>query len=309
MDCPGAPSKTWFLCLLYVVFLLIHTALEAPAWQTPIKSCFGHTPDLLPLLQFKFYKLVYYLDHKASFPKTREHSGQFVGIAENKGNALTYWILNNDNQLLARSVVQSATGQEPNKCGSKSIESKGSNVPDPTSLDLMSDLVGGSTDFDPIPHLGYSFVWADTNGIPHKTTVINVDEKTGCILLEYIHGQVEWVEPNILQEALFSHADNDNSSDFWTFGTVLDHKTENNQVQVQIKWDNSNITWEPLNSLRKNETLAKYAHDKGITNKRRWKWSCKLNKQPQKLLHMLHINAGQKAAANVMLNTNLEYKF
>ena len=90
---------------------------------------------------------------------------------------------------------------------------------------------------------------------------------------------------------------------------VLDHKTENNQVQ--IKWDNSNITWEPLKSLRKNDpvTLAKYAHDKGITNKCRWKWSCKLNKQPQKLLHMLHINAGQKAAANVMLNTNLEYKF
>ena len=28
MDCPGAPSKTWFLCLVFVVFLLIHTPLN-----------------------------------------------------------------------------------------------------------------------------------------------------------------------------------------------------------------------------------------------------------------------------------------
>ena len=79
--------------------------------------------------------------------------------------------------------------------------------------------------------------------------VIDVDKETGRILLEYVHGQVEWVEPNILQEALLSHADNDDSSNLWAFSMVLDHKTENNQVQVQIKWDNSDITWEPRNSL------------------------------------------------------------
>ena len=39
----------------------------------------------------------------------------------------------------------------------------------PTTLDLMSDLVGGSADFDPIPYLGYSFVRADAHNIPHKT--------------------------------------------------------------------------------------------------------------------------------------------
>ena len=65
-------------------------------------------------MQFTFYEPVNYLDHKACFPKTGEHSGQFVGIAKNKGDAPTYWILNNDNQLLARSVVQSTTGEDPN---------------------------------------------------------------------------------------------------------------------------------------------------------------------------------------------------
>ena len=76
----------------------------------------------------------------------------------------------------------------------------------------MSDLVSGLADFDPVPYLGFSFVCVDTHGIPHQTMVIDVDKETGHILLEYIHGQVEWVEPNILQEALLSHADNDNGN-------------------------------------------------------------------------------------------------
>ena len=84
MDQRGAPSKTCFLCLLYLVYLLNHTAVETLAWRTPITSCFGYTPDLSPLLQFTFYEPVYFLNHGACFPETGERSGQFVGIAENK---------------------------------------------------------------------------------------------------------------------------------------------------------------------------------------------------------------------------------
>ena len=87
----------------------------------------------------------------------------------------------------------------------------------------MSDLVSGSADFDPVAYLGYSFVCADTHGIPHKTTVIDVDKETGRILLEYILGQTEWVEPNILQRAFLSYAADDDRTNLWTFSTVLDH--------------------------------------------------------------------------------------
>ena len=171
----------------------------------------------------------------------------------------------------------------------------------------MSDLVGGSADFDPIPYLGYSFVRADAHDIPHKTTVINVDKETGRVLLEYVHRQTEWVESNILQEALLSQEANDDSTNLWTFNTVLDHKTENNQVHVKIQWDNNDVTWEPLNSLRKDDpvTLAKYAHEKGITNECGWKWSRKINKRPKKLLRMLRINASQKGATR----KTVKYKF
>ena len=68
---------------------------------------------------------------------------------------------------------------------------------------------------------------------------------------------------------------------------------------LRYNGDNGDITWEPLNGLRKDDpvTLAKYAHEKGITNERGWKWSRKINKRPKKLLRMLRINASQKGAA------------
>ena len=65
MDQTGAPPKTWFLCLLYSVYLLNHTAVEPLGWCTPIKNCFGNTPDISSLLQFTFYELIYFLDQDA----------------------------------------------------------------------------------------------------------------------------------------------------------------------------------------------------------------------------------------------------
>ena len=172
---------------------------------------------------------MYFLDQDARFLEIGERLGRFVGIAENHGDALTYWILTSEDQLLAWSVVCTATATEPNQRASTSTESKGSIIapmePDTrrkgsptlqngptTTLDLMSDLVGGSADFNPIPYLRYSFVRADAHDIPHKTTVIDVDEETGRVLLEYVHGQTEWVEPNILQEALLSREANDDGT-------------------------------------------------------------------------------------------------
>ena len=102
MDRTGAPPEMWFLCLLYSVYLLNHTAVESLGWRTPIEACFGDTPDISPLLQFTFYEPVYFLDQDARFPETGERLGRFVGIAENHGDALTYWILTSDDQLLAQ---------------------------------------------------------------------------------------------------------------------------------------------------------------------------------------------------------------
>jgi hypothetical protein len=101
-----------------VAHLLNHLAQPDLNWRTSIEACYGITPDISALLLFAFYERVYYLDAESHFPNSKEKAGRFVGIAENVGDALTFWILTEDTQqLIARSVVR--TTEDPktaNKC-------------------------------------------------------------------------------------------------------------------------------------------------------------------------------------------------
>jgi hypothetical protein len=107
MDRTGTPAKLWLLCLLYVVFLMNHLSSPALDGLTPIEKATGQRPDISPLLNFHWYEEVLYADEAHSFPsQSREKSGRWVGIAETKGDALTYHILTDDtHQLITRSAV------------------------------------------------------------------------------------------------------------------------------------------------------------------------------------------------------------
>ena len=60
-------------------------------------------------LIFSFYECFYYLEAEIPFPNSREKAEYFVGIAENVGDALTYWILTEDtDKLIAKIVIRSA---------------------------------------------------------------------------------------------------------------------------------------------------------------------------------------------------------
>ena len=108
MDRTGAPSYLWLFSMLYVVYLFNRCAMETLAWRTPHEMALGETPDLSALLQFSFYEPVYYFDEEASYPETKEKFGHFLGIAENCGDVLTFWVLKPNRQVIARSVVRSA---------------------------------------------------------------------------------------------------------------------------------------------------------------------------------------------------------
>ena len=106
MDRVKAPDCLWYLCLKYVVQVLNHLATPNLNNRTPIEKAFGVTPDISGLLQFYFYQPVFYLDtNKPSFPNSKELFGHWVGIAENIGDALTYWILTPEYTLIARSTL------------------------------------------------------------------------------------------------------------------------------------------------------------------------------------------------------------
>jgi transposase InsO family protein len=49
LDRTGAPTDLWWLCLVYVVYLLNHLSHEQLDWRTPIEVATGVTPDISSL--------------------------------------------------------------------------------------------------------------------------------------------------------------------------------------------------------------------------------------------------------------------
>ena len=100
MDCTGAPSFMWLLCMLYVVYILnvlSHSTLDR---TTPIQADFGITPGISIILCFQFYQKVLYKDPSGTLPGGSQKSGRFVGFAKNIDDALTFQIWTDDTQEL-----------------------------------------------------------------------------------------------------------------------------------------------------------------------------------------------------------------
>ena len=115
MDHTKTPDFLWNYCVNYVIYLMNHTSSRVLGWKTPIEMAFGSTPDISALLQYAFYEPVYYYDHDQSFPHSQELRGRFLGMAENQGDALTYYVLTSSHTVIARSVLRSAlTIDQPN---------------------------------------------------------------------------------------------------------------------------------------------------------------------------------------------------
>lgn len=79
LDRTGAPAYTWFFCMLDTVMVLKFTAIESLHWITPHQACFGTTPDISALLQYRFYQQVHYSD-KEIFPTSSERLGHWLGV-------------------------------------------------------------------------------------------------------------------------------------------------------------------------------------------------------------------------------------
>eukprot|EP00957_Ditylum_brightwellii_P175310 13345986-Ditylum_brightwellii.AAC.1 len=101
--------------------------------------------------------------------------------------------------------------------------------------------------FDVTEYIGFEFVCNNKRKVPTKTKVIEVDEDKGKVLLEYVHGRLELVEPNILQEALLSRTQQEDKDYLWSFSNILDHRTvTNGKIEVEVLWDYGETSWEPL---------------------------------------------------------------
>ena len=110
MDRTGTPAEYWLLCALFVVYLSNLIAAESLTWRTPTEVAFGTIPDISAVLHFRWWEPVYYLDDDGNWPSdSKEKKGHWVGVADNVGDVLTWWVLTDDTlQVIPRSVVRTA---------------------------------------------------------------------------------------------------------------------------------------------------------------------------------------------------------
>ena len=116
MDRSGCPPCMWLLALQFVVTILNFTANEGLGWDIPEARLTGVTTDSSLITQFEFYEDVYYAvdDHWPSVSK--ERGGKFVGFALNKGDALTFKVMDDETEeVLTRSVVRPRNDGHPNR--------------------------------------------------------------------------------------------------------------------------------------------------------------------------------------------------
>ena len=110
LDRAGAPPSLSFLALSYICMILNHTSNASIKYAIPMQVLTGVTPDISLLLQLDWYEPVYYKTEESHFPSmSKELSGQFVGISEHVGHALTFLILTNDTK--DHSSISSAFGK------------------------------------------------------------------------------------------------------------------------------------------------------------------------------------------------------
>ena len=106
LDRQGAPDTAWYFAMKYLAQvhnICYDTTLDMP----PAQRRHGITKDISAYLQFQFWERVLYLDHEESWPSSKERPGYWVGVAENVGDILTYWIFDDQTKkLVARSVVR-----------------------------------------------------------------------------------------------------------------------------------------------------------------------------------------------------------
>jgi hypothetical protein len=206
------------------------------------------------------------LDAESPFPNSKEKAGRFVGIAENVGDALTFWILTEDTQqLIARSVVRTAEDPKtPNKCLDQLQPDKQTSQVVIGIKDLNKGVILPS--LDPEQLLGYSFTTEHAGQQQRAEVKERINEE--MYLVEYADGNDEHLTYEEIINLINKQTEEGHT--LWTFTEILDHRKTNidgkQTMEVLVKWDTGEPTWEPLNVIKADDpvTVASYVKKKNL---------------------------------------------
>ena len=311
MNRTGAPASTCLLALLYVCYILNHTAVESLNWRTPLEVLTGSTPDISSLLTYQFWEPVYYKAVDSSFPSdSNEKRGRFVGIAEHVGHALTYKVLTDDTQkVIFRSQIRSALkGDEKNlrvdhdndDRENEIVKSK-NNYEEDSKFSMPTfdptDLVGRTFLKEP-EHDGQRFrsriveaitdqdnlLANDPNKIRFRCSV-NDDEYEEILTYNYIINHIEHDDEVVDQ--------------MWKFKSITAHQGplhhtdkayKGSRWNVLVNWETGESTYEPLHLIAADDpvTCAIYAKENNLLEEEGWRRFKPIAKRQKKLVRLLN---------------------
>lgn len=311
IDRTGSPAYTWLLALIYVCFILNHTASGTIGWRAPLEVLTGSTPDISPLLRFQWWEPVYYKVDDADFPsESRELRGHFVGIAEHVGHAMTYKILTDDTQkVIFRSNVRSALDPmapnqrlDPlNENPQHIIRSRHDSGDGPirqvsTPITDVHDLIGRVFTMDSAEdgqeqHVKIVELIEDHN---YNTSHDPRHIKFRCSINN------DEYEESIAYNDILNYLEKDsNDPVVWNFKQLTGHEGplisshpnwKGSKYNVMVEWENGEITSEPLTAIAKDDPVscAIYARDHNLLDTKGWRMFKGLAKRQKNLFQAVN---------------------
>jgi hypothetical protein len=89
--------------------VLSHLAFATNGNRLGIQNIFGDSPDISHLLYFDIYQPVHYLEQGVAFPDDCQLLGLWLGPSHDVGQALCYWIMKPNGEVISRSTVKAIT--------------------------------------------------------------------------------------------------------------------------------------------------------------------------------------------------------
>ena len=303
MDRTSTPSPFWLLCMLYVVYLLNHSASHATGSITPLERAHGQKADISALLVFRWWEPVYYHAPSESFPDTKERSGRWVGVAEHQGDALTYLILDDESQhVVARSMVRTALDEQtPNKRAKPASDGGEDDYSSSTHAPLLqsvTDLLASEVDpsevrlptFSPEELIGRTFV-TSIDGKDTKATVMqrvhdhdSDNHQNIKFLVDVGDGEhSEIMKYPFVCDAINQHNEDKVATDpVYTYEEIVSHQGplqpadkdyKGSKYNVKITWTDGTTSFEPLCQVVRDDPVgaAQYAQQNNLLDTPGWK--------------------------------------
>jgi transposase InsO family protein len=326
MDRSGCPASCWLLCLQYVCLVLNCTACRSLDWSIPLTVLLGVTVDVSPLLRFHWYQPVFYTVDGPSFPsESKEALGYFVGIATHCGHVMTFKILTDDNtRVLLRSQVRPADdpkrpnlrltdlfdGEPPSKLfvRSRNDPPRDEDLPnlDSNSGEIEQDVAPQMVHVDTSELIGKTFLLdPQEDGTRHRARIVEMlddHQYSNANSKEHVRFRLSVndakYEEIMSYGELLAHINKDEEQEvLWRYKRILGHQGplapddpsyNGSTYNVQLEWENGEITYEPLNVIAADDpvTCATYALEHGLLDTPGWKRFKRLASRQKKLLRM-----------------------